>query len=539
MSPFGIWKSGTPAGITGLSAYYDIYCDAIAWLQAGSVDYLTPQLYWAIGGGQDYTKLSIWWSDACAANSRCFAPGLAAYRIISAYSASELPNQIRMNRLNANTRGNVFFTTSSLLNNPKGFADSLKYDLHRYKALRPVFHGLDPYPPNTPANIRFARMPNSGIAALQWDVPPIANDGDSANMYVIYKFSTSAITPPDLNETNIADITSNRFFPTRQSYGSPLFFTVTALDRNCNESNRTAAVEITAPQSPLLAAPANGAVNQRDTTILRWNYADGAGAYAVQVSVDSTFSSSFVLIKNDVADTAIAVTVGIGQQKYFWRTMAANSAGQSGFSQVFSYRTGFPQAVVLAQPAASSSGNPVSPLLKWFKQNSASSYRVQFAKGVIGPATILFDSSGITDTTLQIYYLLNGEAYFWRVRAVNQFGSGEWSSQWGFRVMPALAERESMNIPEEFALGQNFPNPFNPDTRIQFSVATTRNVKLSVFDLLGNEIRELTDDTYSPGEYSIGWDGRNNLLEHVPSGIYICRMNAGNFVQTRKLSLVK
>lgn len=70
MSPFGIWRSGVPMGIFGLDAYSVIYADAIAWLQGQYIDYLTPQLYWAFGGGQDYGKLQPWWADSASANGR-------------------------------------------------------------------------------------------------------------------------------------------------------------------------------------------------------------------------------------------------------------------------------------------------------------------------------------------------------------------------------------------------------------------------------------------------------------------------------------
>ena len=81
MSPFGIWKNGVPSGISGLDAYSAIYCDATTWLQQKTIDYLTPQLYWQIGGSQDYSKLMPWWADSVKANGRHFYPGHAPYRI--------------------------------------------------------------------------------------------------------------------------------------------------------------------------------------------------------------------------------------------------------------------------------------------------------------------------------------------------------------------------------------------------------------------------------------------------------------------------
>lgn len=61
ISPFGIWKNGTPSGIVGMSQYDEIYCDPIEWLKAGTIDYIAPQLYWNYGGSRDFTKLLNWW----------------------------------------------------------------------------------------------------------------------------------------------------------------------------------------------------------------------------------------------------------------------------------------------------------------------------------------------------------------------------------------------------------------------------------------------------------------------------------------------
>ena len=61
ISPFGIWKDGVPEGIKGFSSYHTIYCDAVFWLREEIVDYIAPQIYWQIGGEQDYFKLSNWW----------------------------------------------------------------------------------------------------------------------------------------------------------------------------------------------------------------------------------------------------------------------------------------------------------------------------------------------------------------------------------------------------------------------------------------------------------------------------------------------
>jgi hypothetical protein len=89
-------------------------------------------------------------------------------------------------------------------------------------------------------------------------------------------------------------------------------------------------------------------------------------------------------------------------------------------------------------------------------------------------------------------------------------------------------------VPAEFALAQNFPNPFNPSTEIRFSVAEAGRVTLSIFNLLGQKISTVVDDEFAPGSYTTRFDGGS-----FASGIYIYRLQTKNFVQDRKMVLVK
>jgi hypothetical protein len=88
--------------------------------------------------------------------------------------------------------------------------------------------------------------------------------------------------------------------------------------------------------------------------------------------------------------------------------------------------------------------------------------------------------------------------------------------------------------PEDFQLYQNYPNPFNPSTTISFSIPRTENVSLKVYDLLGREVATLVDGRKEAGEHSVKWNA-----EGFASGVYFCRLKAGDFVQTRKLVLVR
>jgi len=94
-------------------------------------------------------------------------------------------------------------------------------------------------------------------------------------------------------------------------------------------------------------------------------------------------------------------------------------------------------------------------------------------------------------------------------------------------------------LPESFRLYQNFPNPFNPETRIQFDLAQAAHVELRVFNALGQLARTLVDADYAVGSFSLTWNGRDDGGRPLPSGIYFLRLRAGDFVAQRKLLLLK
>ena len=93
--------------------------------------------------------------------------------------------------------------------------------------------------------------------------------------------------------------------------------------------------------------------------------------------------------------------------------------------------------------------------------------------------------------------------------------------------------------PLSYNLEQNFPNPFNPETRIYFSVPKTSHVKIVIYNSLGQMVRTLTDRQFEPGRHVLNWDGRNDRGELVPSGIYFYRMKAGEYIALKKMLLVK
>ena len=110
------------------------------------------------------------------------------------------------------------------------------------------------------------------------------------------------------------------------------------------------------------------------------------------------------------------------------------------------------------------------------------------------------------------------------------------TNQYGFIPPdePVGIQPTSTNVPDKFSLSQNYPNPFNPATTIKFDIRSPAFTKLSVFDVLGREIQNLVNEELKTGSYSIVFDGSG-----FNSGVYFYRLTSGDFVETKRMLMVK
>ncbi len=93
---------------------------------------------------------------------------------------------------------------------------------------------------------------------------------------------------------------------------------------------------------------------------------------------------------------------------------------------------------------------------------------------------------------------------------------------------------EKNELPTKFELSQNYPNPFNPETKISYTLPKESNVSLKVYDVLGNEVATLVNEIKQAGAYNVNFDAKN-----LTSGLYIYKLQADNFIQTKKMMLIK
>ncbi|MEL6667491.1 MAG: family 10 glycosylhydrolase [Bacteroidota bacterium] len=146
ISPFGIWRNqqDDPRGSltrTQATSYDDLYGDALAWAESGTVDYLAPQLYWSIGyEAADYAHLLDWWTENTPENTRLLI-GQAAYKVGNNHDTrwdnlEELPRQVNRNRASQRVSGSIYFSARSILQNEVGLDQRLS-DMYAQPSLLP------------------------------------------------------------------------------------------------------------------------------------------------------------------------------------------------------------------------------------------------------------------------------------------------------------------------------------------------------------------------------------------------------------------
>jgi hypothetical protein len=104
---------------------------------------------------------------------------------------------------------------------------------------------------------------------------------------------------------------------------------------------------------------------------------------------------------------------------------------------------------------------------------------------------------------------------------------------------PSLISNDISMSPNELKLDQNYPNPFNPSTIIEYQITQPGNVKIDVYDVTGRLVKELINEQINAGKYSVVWNGKDNFGNSVASGNYFYQIISGDFVQAKKMILLK
>jgi hypothetical protein len=303
--------------------------------------------------------------------------------------------------------------------------------------------------------------------------------------------------------------------------------------QNSNTNARPTLTITYTPPAP--AAPAALAATDITSSSFtaNWNLVLGAVDYRLDVSADSTFSS-FVTGYNNrtVAASSESVTGLSSSTTYYYRVRAVNSGGTSGNSNTISVTTspGPPVAPTLLLPADSAIVAADSVTFTWEHPGPVLAYWFEIATDSTF-TTSMIDST-LNTPTKTVHSLVDGQRYWWRVRA----RTTEWGAFSFIRTLRIVITNvtDTRTLPEFFRLEQNFPNPFNPSTVIRFSLSSTKYVTLKLYGVTGEEIETLVNGVKPSGTHEVEWNAAG-----FASGIYIVRLSTDESQAARKMILMK
>lgn len=289
------------------------------------------------------------------------------------------------------------------------------------------------------------------------------------------------------------------------------------------------------PNAPNLISPANSSSNISLTPTLTWSAVSGALSYLVEISS----GSDFIVITDSATTSSTQRNVPAGKlslsNTYYWRVRANNNITYGPWSVVWNFSTtGLPAIPVLLTPVNGALAVIKTPLMDWNNSVNATSYTIQIS--TISTFMVITDSATVTSSQYQVPSgkLFDWVTYFWRVKANNSYGSSIWSSVWMFTVYPDFINVVNGEIPKEFKLYGNYPNPFNPSTKIRFDIPKLSNINLIVYDALGREIERLHQGNIPAGKFEFTWNA-----SRYSSGIYYARLVSSEFSDIKRMVLIK
>lgn len=585
VSPFGIWKSGTPAGIIGTSSYYQIYCDAVNWLDKQWVDYVAPQLYWPFGGNQDYGLLMPWWSGKAKDNNRHIYVGHGAYKITD-WTEEEIPDQISLNRTTSGCEGSIYFSYRHMNDNPKGVLDSLEDKYYTNFAIPSLMDWKETKPAPTPINVELAI--NEGTASLSWEAGSMgAENDDSAWSYIVYKWPDTQIFDKNNSSYIAAIIPSSETLSYSTTDYKNYNFAVTSLDRLKNESEKAT------PSSANVVNELNLDFED-DSDVSNWGKHDESDfgtscTWSATGGVDNSGALYFsdpgwtFLIKReftaaDQSDYTLTFYIKTSGWTHSTNTLNAKltglstvepetavsaysdytqvtlsgtaDAGTSGYLRFHGVNIGTPVTVWIDNLSwtveSDESSGGASPITlssfitemkegkvncKWETASEVNNSHFVIYRNNIAIARI--EGAGTSTETHYYEYnddqIIPGQTYSYILADIDYAGK---ETRYNSLTQTITIPNESPEM--DFLVGLAYPNPFNPQTTIPIELSKSAQVRATLHDLKGTKLRTLYSAYAESGSKDIVVKGQD-----LTSGIYIVNIIIDNQQHAQKLVLVK
>ncbi|RQW00280.1 T9SS C-terminal target domain-containing protein [bacterium] len=214
---------------------------------------------------------------------------------------------------------------------------------------------------------------------------------------------------------------------------------------------------------------------------------------------------------------------------YYWKINPGNGEGETE-GELWSFTTigaELPQCTN-PHPADFEEGVFNHVILSWAGSEGADIYHVYFGPVNPPPFHVSSIDSGYIPVDLEY-----STTYYWKVNPANSQTETE-GVIWRFTTMAYVPAYELPGLPASTTLGKPYPNPFNAETTIPFTLSTSQHVTLSIYDITGREITKLSDGVLAAGQYNFKWNSNTTA-----SGVYLIRLIAGNEIHTTKILALK
>ncbi len=324
----------------------------------------------------------------------------------------------------------------------------------------------------------------------------------------------------DLNQLNIIGAASSNWY---QNYVPPL-----TIDGNSDPSSESRwAGSVPMPDTITFDLGELKLIKQSKFSFYKW---DQSRVYHYEVLVSSDNINWFQVVSNapsDASQWSVMSFYPIAGQYVRLISIDNNESSFAGVWEAEIWGSAAPIPVELTSFTAEQLNNSI--VIKWATATETNNKGFEVQKKNNGDYTVIGFVEGHGTTSEKYDYKFNdnevqpGESTY-RIRQVDFDGAFEYSDEVTI----------SIEKPEGFELSQNYPNPFNPTTKIQFSIPVDNHVKLTLYNLLGERVKDIIDNDYKAGTHEI-----NLNASGLSSGVYLYKIETGNFVSIKKMMVMK
>ena len=307
-------------------------------------------------------------------------------------------------------------------------------------------------------------------------------------------------------------------------------------------------VDAQTPGIPTLLEPVSDTWLRSRTVVFRWTavqfgHKGTSSKLGLPSPVHYILAADTWAISIDLwVDTTLQTTDTMAvpwERRYYWKVRAYDNAGNQGLpspSAAFRVDTTSPPSTALVYPLDSGTvdTNKVTFVWRSVKDNLSGVryYQLQLAD------TAFTETLAVTDT-VRFDTLPDMTAYYWQVRAVDSAGNvSQWSLRRTFAYRAGIAENQPELGTEVRLLGPA-PNPFARTTRLRLVLPRDMPVQAEVYDAAGQLVQVVSDRSQARGVCDLVWDGRDAKNRPAPSGLYFCRLAAGDYRATCKLLITE